>query len=70
MFVKPAVHRPRIAPRTRAPSRLAAAVVSVQDEHFYSNFAINVLSGVGRPALAALQTEQDPRGSTIEQQLG
>jgi membrane peptidoglycan carboxypeptidase len=52
-----------------APSRLAAAVVSVEDEHFYSNFAINVLSGVGRAALAALQTEQDPGGSTIEQQL-
>jgi membrane peptidoglycan carboxypeptidase len=52
-----------------SPRKLAAAVVSVEDEHFYANFAVNVLSGVGRAALATLQAEQDPGGSTIEQQL-
>lgn len=51
------------------PTKLSDAVVSVEDEHFYSNFAINVLDGIGRAALATLQTSQDPGGSTIEQQL-
>jgi hypothetical protein len=51
------------------PARLAAAVVAVEDEHFYSNFAVNVLDGVGRAALAALHTSGDPGGSTIAQQL-
>ena len=52
-----------------APRRLGEAVVSVEDEHFYSNFVINVLSGVGRAALATVQASQDPGGSTIQQQL-
>jgi membrane peptidoglycan carboxypeptidase len=52
-----------------APSRLVAAVVSIEDEHFYDNVVINVLTGAGRAALAALQTDQDPGGSTIDQQL-
>lgn len=51
------------------PSRLADAVVAVEDEHFYSNFLINILDGAGRAALATLKTEQDPGGSTIAQQL-
>ena len=51
------------------PSKLGAAVVAVEDEHFYSNFLINVLDGAGRAALATLQTSQDPGGSTIAQQL-
>jgi penicillin-binding protein 1A len=51
------------------PTRLVAAVVSTEDEHFYDNVAINVLTGVGRAAVAALQTDQDPGGSTIDQQL-
>ena len=51
------------------PLRLGEAVVSVEDEHFYSNFLINILSGVGRAALAAVQASQDPGGSTIQQQL-
>jgi membrane peptidoglycan carboxypeptidase len=52
-----------------APTRLIAAVVSTEDEHFYDNAVINVLTGVGRAAVAALQTGQDPGGSTIDQQL-
>ncbi|HUA48162.1 MAG TPA: biosynthetic peptidoglycan transglycosylase [Solirubrobacteraceae bacterium] len=51
------------------PAKLGAAVVSVEDEHFYSNFAVNVLDGAGRAAIATLHTSQDPGGSTIDQQL-
>ena len=52
-----------------APARLVAAVVSVEDEHFNDNVAVNVLSGVGRAGLAAVDGGGDPGGSTIEQQL-
>ena len=52
-----------------APGRLVAAVVSVEDEHFADNVAVNVLSGVGRAGLAAVNGGGDPGGSTIEQQL-
>lgn len=52
-----------------APPRLVAAVVSVEDEHFFDNVVVNVLSGVGRAAVAALRTSRDPGGSTIGQQL-
>jgi len=51
------------------PPRLVASVVSVEDEHFYDNVVVNVVTGAGRAALAALQTSQDPGGSTIDQQL-
>jgi membrane peptidoglycan carboxypeptidase len=51
------------------PARLGDSIVAVEDEHFYSNFAVNVLSGAGRAALATLQAAQDPGGSTISQQL-
>jgi len=51
------------------PVKLARAVVAVEDEHFYSNFLVNIADGAGRAALAALQTNQDPGGSTIAQQL-
>ena len=51
------------------PAKLGDAVVAVEDEHFYSNFVINVLDGAGRAAIATLHTDQDPGGSTIEQQL-
>lgn len=51
------------------PSKLAAAVVAVEDEHFYSNVVVNVLDGVGRAALATLHSSSDPGGSTIAQQL-
>jgi len=52
-----------------APSKLGTAVVDVEDEHLYSNAFVNILDGAGRAALAALQTSQDPGGSTIPQQL-
>jgi Transglycosylase len=51
------------------PAKLGDAVVAVEDEHFYSNFVINVLDGAGRAALATLETSDDPGGSTIPQQL-
>jgi membrane peptidoglycan carboxypeptidase len=51
------------------PARLGRAVVAVEDENFYSNVAVDVLDGAGRAALAALQTSEDPGGSTIDQQL-
>ncbi len=52
-----------------APPKLVDSVVSTEDEHFYNNVVVNVLTGAGRAALAALQTSQDPGGSTIDQQL-
>lgn len=55
--------------RLTVPRRVAAAAVSVEDEHFYANVAVNVASGVGRAALALLQSGQDGGGSTIDQQL-
>jgi len=51
------------------PARLAAATVSVEDENFYSSAFVDVLKGVGRAALASLETSEDPGGSTIAQQL-
>jgi membrane peptidoglycan carboxypeptidase len=51
------------------PRKLGDAVVVTEDEHFYSNFLVNVLDGFGRAALATLHTSQDPGGSTIQQQL-
>ena len=51
------------------PVRLADAAVAVEDEHFYSNVALNIADGVGRAAVAAAQGGGDPGGSTIEQQL-
>jgi membrane peptidoglycan carboxypeptidase len=51
------------------PAKLGEAVVAVEDEHFYSNFLINILDGAGRAALAALNTSHDPGGSTIAKQL-
>ncbi len=51
------------------PRLLGEAVVAVEDEHFYSDWAINVLDGIGRAAIAALHTSSDPGGSTIAQQL-
>lgn len=51
------------------PFRLGAAVVAIEDEHFYSNFLVNVFDGAARAALASLHTSSDPGGSTIAQQL-
>ena len=52
-----------------APPRLVDAAVSVEDEHFYDNVAVNVMSGMGRALVAALQGGGDTGGSTIDQQL-
>jgi membrane peptidoglycan carboxypeptidase len=62
-----AVHHGTYA-RTPPPT-LGDAVVSVEDEHFYDNFLVNVADGAGRAALGVLQTNRDPGGSTIDQQL-
>ncbi len=51
------------------PHPLVESVISVEDEHFNDNVVVNVLTGAGRAALAALQTSDDPGGSTIDQQL-
>jgi penicillin-binding protein 1A len=51
------------------PARLGAAVVSTEDENFYDGVLLNVASGAGRAALAAIQSPEDPGGSTIAQQL-
>ncbi|MBS1887283.1 MAG: transglycosylase domain-containing protein [Actinobacteria bacterium] len=51
------------------PARLAAAVVSTEDENFYTNPVFDVAAGAGRAAVAALGTSEDPGGSTIAQQL-
>lgn len=52
-----------------APRRLVDAAVSVEDEHFYDNVAVNVMSGMGRALLAVVQGGGDTGGSTIDQQL-
>ena len=51
------------------PAKLGAAIVAVEDEHFYSNVALNVFDGAARAALASLHASGDPGGSTIAQQL-
>jgi membrane peptidoglycan carboxypeptidase len=51
------------------PARLSEALVAVEDEHFYSNVALDILDGAGRAALALLRRGGDPGGSTIGQQL-
>jgi penicillin-binding protein 1A len=51
------------------PARLAAAVVSTEDENFYADPFFDVAAGAGRAAVAALGTSEDPGGSTIAQQL-
>lgn len=51
------------------PSRLADAVISTEDENFYDGVILNVASGAGRAAVAALQGSEEVAGSTIAQQL-
>jgi len=51
------------------PARLGAAIVSTEDENFYSGPAFDIAAGAGRAAVAALGTSGDPGGSTIAQQL-
>ena len=55
--------------RLPLPTKLAEAVVAVEDEHFYSNVFVNVVDGMGRAALASIRRRGDPGGSTISQQL-
>lgn len=55
--------------RLPLPGKLARSLVAVEDEHFYSNVAVNVLDGAGRAALASMKARGDPGGSTIAQQL-
>lgn len=55
--------------RLPLPTKLAEAVVAVEDEHFYSNVFVNVFDGAGRAALASIGGSRDPGGSTIAQQL-
>jgi len=50
-------------------AKLAKAVVAVEDQHFYTNVFVNVLSGASRAAVASLERSGDPGGSTIAQQL-
>lgn len=54
---------------TPPPVRLAAAIVSTEDENFYTDVFFNVAAGAGRAAVATLGTSEDPGGSTIPQQL-
>jgi membrane peptidoglycan carboxypeptidase len=61
-------HGGQVAPLP-LPPKLAAAVVAVEDEHFYANVVVNVGDGAGRAALASLRRSGDPGGSTIAQQL-
>jgi membrane peptidoglycan carboxypeptidase len=61
-------HGGRVLPAP-PPARLADAVVSTEDENFYDGVVLNVASGAGRAAAAALQGNEDPGGSTIAQQL-
>ena len=55
--------------RLPLPAKLAEAVVSVEDEHFYSNVLLNVFDGAARAGLATIHGSTDPGGSTIAQQL-
>jgi len=55
--------------RLPLPTKLAKAIVAVEDEHFYSNVWLNIVDGAARAALTALDTSGDPGGSTIAQQL-
>jgi penicillin-binding protein 1A len=52
-----------------ASSRLASAVVAVEDDRFYSNTLVNVLYGVARATISTLHNSGDAGGSTIAQQL-
>lgn len=51
------------------PTKLADALVAVEDEHFYSNVFLNVFDGAARAAVATVRRRGDPGGSTISQQL-
>lgn len=63
-----AAHHETLAPLP-PPAKLGAAVVAVEDEHFYSNVFFEVAAGALRAGFAALRRGGDPGGSTIVQQL-
>jgi membrane peptidoglycan carboxypeptidase len=51
------------------PSKLAAAAISTEDEHFDDNVVFNVATGVGRAGVDLLSGGSNPGGATIDQQL-
>src|ERR1700753_662829 len=51
------------------PSKLAAAAISTEDEHFDDNVVFNVATGVGRAGIDVLSGGSHPGGATIDQQL-
>jgi membrane peptidoglycan carboxypeptidase len=51
------------------PSRLAAAVIATEDEHFGDNVVLNVATGAARAGLDVLSGGSNPGGATIDQQL-
>jgi membrane peptidoglycan carboxypeptidase len=51
------------------PRRLGEAIVAAEDGNFYDDVFLNVANGVGRAAIAAVGTSEDPAGATIPQQL-
>jgi membrane peptidoglycan carboxypeptidase len=51
------------------PSRLAAAVIATEDEHFDENVVLDVATGAGRAGVAVLSGGSNPGGATIDQQL-
>jgi penicillin-binding protein 1A len=51
------------------PTKLADAIVAVEDEHFYSNVFVNVFDGAANAGVTAIRQGGDPGGSTIAQQL-
>ena len=61
-------HHGKLA-RLPLPAKLAASIVAVEDEHFYTNVFLNVFDGAARAAVASLERSGDPGGSTIAQQL-
>lgn len=50
-------------------SKLAEAVVAVEDDRFYGNAYLNVLYGMARATVGAVRGGMDAGGSTLPQQL-
>jgi penicillin-binding protein 1A len=62
-----AAHHER--PGLPVPSKLAAAVIATEDDHFDDNVVFNAATGAGRAGVAVLSGGSDPGGATIDQQL-
>jgi penicillin-binding protein 1A len=56
-------------PGMPVPSRLAAAVIATEDEHFDDNVVLNVATGAGRAGVDVFSGGSNPGGATIDQQL-